>query len=83
METLGIRAAITEAQYHLSILEVTEDDSEEPLGDIEALENPHDDVMVNFVESLGPVSQEVDDCLGFVGIVSVLHNKVNNREEGM
>ena len=64
-------------------MEVAEDDPEEPLGDLEADENPHDNVVVNFVKSLGPISKKVDDSFGFVGIVSVLHNKVDYREEGM
>ena len=49
-KTFGVGAAISESQDHLPVLEVTKDDSEEPLGDFEGNKDPHDEVMINFIE---------------------------------
>ena len=48
----GRGRAISEAQDHLSVLEIAQDQSEEPLGDLKSNKNPHDDIVVYFIESL-------------------------------
>ena len=39
--------------------------------------------MVHFVERLGPISQEIDDCCRLVGIVSILEDEVNDGDKSM
>ena len=54
-KTLGVGATVPEAQDHLSILEIAEDEPEKPMGDFKGNEDPHDDIVVYFIESFGPV----------------------------
>ena len=83
LEALGVRAAVSKAKDHLPVLEVAQDDSEEPLGNFEDDEDSHDDIMVNFVECLGPVSEEVDNSFGFLWIISMFQNKINYGDKCM
>ena len=83
LEALGVRAAVSKAENHLPVLEIAQDDSEEPLGDFEDDEDSHDDVMVNFVESLGPVSKKVDNSFGLVWIIRMFQNKINYGDKCM
>ena len=75
IETQRIRAAVPETQYHLPVLQIAEDQSQEPLRNLQGNEDPHNDVVVNFVRGFGPVSEKFDDSCGLVGIVSVLEDK--------
>ena len=53
------------------------------MRNIEGNEDPHDDVMVDFVEGFGPVSHEVDYCSRLVGVVGVLDNEIDDGEKCM
>ena len=64
-------------------MEIAQDDPEEPLGDSQGNKDPHDYIVVNFVERLGPVSQEVDHSFRLIRIVSLFQNKVNYGDQGM
>ena len=41
---------ISESQNHLPVLEIAQEESEEPLRDLESNENSHNNIMVHFVE---------------------------------
>ena len=64
-------------------MEVAEDQSQEPLGDLESNEDSHDGIMVDFIEGFGPVSHQVDDCCRLAGVVRLLEDEVYDREESM
>ena len=76
-------AAVPESQDHFPILKVAEDQSEKPLGDFKGNEDSHDDIMVDFVEGFGPVSHQIDDCCRLAGVVCLLENEVDDRDESM
>ena len=77
IEAKRVRAAITEAQYHLPILQIDKDQSQEPLWNLQSKQDPHDDVVINFVEGFGPVSKQVDDSSRFAGVVCLPEDEVN------
>ena len=65
-------------------MEVAEDQSNmEPLEDPKGNEDSHNDIMVDFVEGIGPVSHQVDDCCMLVGVVCLFENEVDDREKSM
>ena len=59
-------------------MQVAENESKEPLRNLEGDEYSHDDVMVYFVEGFRPISHEVDDCSRLLRVVGVLQNEVDN-----
>ena len=76
-------AAVPKPEDHLSISKVAEDKPQEPVGDFESNKDPHDDVVVHFVEGFGPVSKKIKDSFGLVWVVSFLQDEIDGGDECM
>ena len=78
-----MRAAISESQNHLSVLEIAKDESQEPLRDLKGDNDPHNNIVVYLIKGFRPVSQQIENSLSVIGIVSILEDKVDDGDEGM
>ena len=64
-------------------MQIAKDQSQEPLGNLQSKQDPHDDVVVHFVEGFRPISKKVDHSSGLVWIVSLLEDEVNYGDQSM
>ena len=56
---------------HLPVLQVTDKESEKPLGDIDGHQNMNNDVKIDKIERFAPVSEERYNSFWIVRIISI------------
>ena len=52
LKAFRVRATVPEAKDHLPVLEIAKNKPEEPLGNLQGYQDPHDDVVVDFVKRI-------------------------------
>ena len=76
-------ATFSESEYHLPILQVAQDDPQEPLWNLHCYQDPHYYVVVSFIKRLLPVCQEINDSCWFIRIISLFKNEIDDGDEGV